>query len=444
MTRFVDLKSALPDMDVLEAPADTARFVAGVRGETGKALAVLRPRTTSQLLTAIQALKILDISYMPQGANTGLVGASIPDETGTQVVISFDRMKEVFDVDIENRSLRISAGFHLSEVNERLSEHGLHFPIDLGSDPQIGGMIATNTGGGRFLRYGDVRRHVLGLDIVTDVGELAQLGGPVRKANIGTDWKQLAIGSGADFGIITQAVLNLEPITRQQSAALVVPPNDAAIFPLLQALEQMAGPMLSAFEFMSQNAMNAAFDHVPSLRNPFAGGTVPQIALLIELTRPNQPVPWETDLDDVLQQMLMTMWENGDVAIEDALFGRPDDMWALRHALSEGVRTAGKLYAFDLGFRRPDVLAFRQAIQNELPDFAPGVTICDFGHVGDGGLHFNLVGSNETHSDQFEQVLRDWVVEQAVERFGASFSAEHGIGPKNIRYFEKYSPKRPF
>jgi FAD/FMN-containing dehydrogenase len=119
-------------------------------------------------------------------------------------------------------------------------------------------------------------------------------------------------------------------------------------------------------------------------------------------------------------------------------------MWALRHALSEGVRTAGKLYAFDLGFRRPDVLAFRQAIQNELPDFAPGVTICDFGHVGDGGLHFNLVGSNETHSDQFEQVLRDWVVEQAVERFGASFSAEHGIGPKNIRYFEKYSPKRPF
>ncbi|KEJ87877.1 FAD-binding oxidoreductase [Sulfitobacter donghicola] len=438
------LKSALPEVDMLTEVADMARFVSGVRGETGKAAAVLRPESSKEMVQAVCALNALGIRYHTQGGNTGLVGASIPDATGEQVVISTERLKDVFEVDLENRSLRVSAGFHLSEVNERLEPHGLFFPIDLGSDPQIGGMIATNTGGGRFLRYGDMRQQVLGLALITSAGEAVKLRGPVRKANTGTDWMQLAIGSASDFGIITEAVLNIEPIPRQQATALIVPKDEAAILPLLQALERLAGPMLSAFEFMSHAAMEAAFAHIPTLRNPFANGVLPQIALLVELSRPNEPAAWETDLDEVLQQILMAIWEGEDVAIEDALFGRADTMWAMRHGLSEGVRCTGKLYAFDLGFRRQDVLAFRAAMQVDLTQQFPDVQICDFGHVGDGGLHFNLVVDPARHSATFEEELRDWVVENAVDRFGASFSAEHGIGPKNQKYFDKYGQTQPF
>jgi len=441
---LAELQTVLPEIEFLDDDCDIARFVAGVRGEVGKALTVIRPRSEHELLSIVQALNALEIPYIPQGANTGLVGASVPDASGTQAIVTLEKMKDVFEVDPENRSLRVSAGYRLSEVNQRLEALGLFFPIDLGSDPQIGGMVATNTGGGRYLRYGDVRRQVLGLSLLTKSTAIVTLGGAVRKANIGTDWKQLGIGSGPDFGIITEVVLNLEPIARQQSTALVVPANEAAILPLLQALERMAGPTLSAFEFMSRRSIEAAFEHIPSLRNPFAGGEIPGMVLLIELTRSNDPVPWENSLDDVLEQMLTKIWHSDDVELHDALFGRASDVWALRHALSEGVRSAGKLYSFDLGFRRPDVLAFRHAMETELPRHFPDIAIFDFGHIGDGGLHFNLVGKHEMHSVEFEQTLRDWVVEQAVERFGASFSAEHGIGPKNLRYFEKYSGGYPF
>ena len=446
MDKIKKLADALPDLDILVDEHDVVRFNAGVRGETGKAMAVLRPCTSQQLCHAVSYLTDNAIAFMPQGGNTGLVGASIPDESGEQVVISLERLKETFILDIDNRSLQVSAGYRLSEVNEKLADHGLFLPIDLGADPQIGGMIATNTGGGRFLRYGDMRKQVLGLSIVTPSRQAkpVMLGSAVRKSNLGTDWKQLAIGSGSHYGIITEAIVNVEAIPRQQAAALVIPSDSEAVFHLLQKLERMAGPLLSAFEFMSQEAMKAAFAHSPSLRNPFSNNQVPNMALLVELTKPSDQASWESPIDEILQQMLMSIWDSGSASFDDALFGSVEDMWALRHALSEGVRTAGHLYAFDLGFRRQDVLTFHSFMKEELPATFPDIRICDFGHVGDGGLHFNLVAPRDKHSPAFERALRDWVVKQAVERFDASFSAEHGIGPKNIRYFALYGPKNPF
>ncbi len=444
MMHLEALKSLVPHVNIIDEARLMAGYVSGVRGEQGAALAVVRPKTTQEARDVVKALKALGIPFHPQGGNTGLVGASVPDDTGTQVVISTDLMREVFEIDIENRSLRVSAGFTLSDVNTRLAEHHLQFPIDLGANPHIGGMVATNTGGGRFLRYGDVRRNVLGVTMATKAGEVARLGSNVRKTNMGTDWKHLAIGSAGAFGIITEAILNLEPVPRQKAVALVMTESSDAVFPLLTTLEHMAGPMLTAFEFMSREALEVTFEHSPSLRNPFSMDGFPEFALLIELTRPNPPKEWESPIDDVLQKILMEIWESGDVPISDALFGPPEDSWALRHAVSEGVRKAGKLYAFDLGFRRPDVLRFRTAIRKDLAEEFPTIKICDFGHVGDGGLHFNLVGPVNGHSDAFEAQLRDLVVQKAVEEFGASFSAEHGIGPKNQKYADAYSPKTTF
>ncbi len=120
------------------------------------------------------------------------------------------------------------------------------------------------------------------------------------------------------------------------------------------------------------------------------------------------------------------------------LFGRPEEFWALRHALSEGVRAAGPLIAFDLGFTRDQVIAFREAMSTELPKAFPQIEICDFGHLGDGGLHFNLVKTDGQNCAEFEAELRDWVVDRAVVDFGGSYSAEHGLGPKNLKYFRRF------
>lgn len=111
-------------------------------------------------------------------------------------------------------------------------------------------------------------------------------------------------------------------------------------------------------------------------------------------------------------------------------------IWALRHSLSEGVKSARPLIAFDLGFTRDKVIAFRAEIVRNLAQAFPMMEICDFGHLGDGGLQFNLVKTDGPADAAFERRLHDHVVEHAVTGFGGSFSAGHGIGPKNIRYFD--------
>ena len=122
---------------------------------------------------------------MPQGANTGLVGASTPDLSGTQWVLSLDRLRGDIAIDRINRTARVTAGMRLSELNAAASMHGLMFPIDLGADPMIGGMVATNTGGARFIRYGDVRRNVLGLEVVLPDGTELDMSRPCLEAKSG-------------------------------------------------------------------------------------------------------------------------------------------------------------------------------------------------------------------------------------------------------------------
>ncbi|WP_425101781.1 FAD-linked oxidase C-terminal domain-containing protein [Tropicibacter sp. S64] len=161
---------------------------------------------------------------------------------------------------------------------------------------------------------------------------------------------------------------------------------------------------------------------------------------MIELSRPTR-APWDTPLQDVLEAVLAKASDREDSPVGDAFFGRPQEIWALRHALSEGVKSAGPLIAFDLGFTRDKVIAFRAAMTGLLGQSFPTVEICDFGHLGDGGLHFNLVKRDGPLDAEFERSLRDCVMDQAVRAFGGSISAERGIGPKNDRYFRIFGQR---
>lgn len=387
-----------------------------------------------------------DIALVPQSGNTGLVSGSTPDDSGHQGVLSLDRLTAPFDVDRVNRTVKAGAGLRLSDLNGRLEESGLFFPIDLGADPRLGGMIATNTGGSRFLRYGDVRRNVLGLTVVlADVaGTVLDLSSSLRKNNTGVDWKQLFIGTCGAFGIVTECILNLEPAPKQSATALLVPASNEQVPTLLVAMEDALGSYLSAFEGMSGNAVSAAFHHVPSLRNPFQGGIVPDFVILAEISRSSPPREGEQPLDAVLEDVLAAIWEREDAPLADAFVGPPHEIWALRHALSEGVKHSGRLIAFDLSFRRGDIMVFLAHMKAEMPKHFADVTICDFGHIGDGGVHFNLVVAKDDArlaDPAFEPSLRDWVFTVAVEKIGGSFSAEHAIGRKNQAFYDRYTPE---
>ena len=440
------LKSLLGEKGLFTEATDMEAYETGARYDRGSAAFVARPATTQEVSAVVSCCVKNGIVLVPQSGNTGLVSGSTPDASGQQGVLSLDRLIAPFEFDRVNRTVKAGAGLRLSDLNNKLEASGLFFPIDLGADPRLGGMIATNTGGSRFLRYGDVRRNTLGLTVVLadEAGTVLDLSSDLRKNNTGVDWKQLFIGTSGAFGIVTECVLNLEPAPKQSATALLVPTSDEQVATLLVAMEDALGSYLSAFEGMSGNAVRAALDHVPSLRNPFQGGIVPDFVILAEVSRSSLPREGEQPLDAVLEEVLAAIWEREDAPLADAFVGPPHEIWALRHALSEGVKHSGRLIAFDLSFRRGDIMPFLDHMKTEMPNHFEDVTICDFGHIGDGGVHFNLVVAKDDPrlaDPDFEMDLRDWVFTVAVEQFGGSFSAEHAIGRKNQSFYDKYTPE---
>lgn len=422
-------------------PADRAAYETPARYAGGVAAAVMRPATTAEVSAVVGYCVRHGLAFTPQGANTGLAEGSTPDAGGAQLVLSLDRLTAPLAIDPADRTATAGAGVRLSALNAALAPHGLFLPIDLGADPSLGGMAATNTGGARFLRYGDMRRHVLGLEVVLAdaAGTVLRLSRGLRKDNAALALRQLFVGGCGALGVITHVTVEVHHRPRQTAAALLVPRDAEAVLPLLQAFEAEAGSTLTAFEGMSRAAMSRAIDHVPSLANPFAGG-VPDYAVLVELTRSWAPRPGEVSLDEVLQQIAGDLLDRDDAPLADALFGPVEKMWALRHALSEGLRASGPVVGFDLSFRRGDLARFRREallmLERDFPDYA----LCDFGHVADGGVHFNLVRTGPADPAR-ATALREAVLVLAVEGFDASFSGEHGLGRAFQDAYDRFTPR---
>jgi FAD/FMN-containing dehydrogenase len=427
---------------LLLSPAEFVPYETAARYGGGKAAAVVRPADTGQVRAILRYCVQNALACVPQSGNTGLVLGSTPDGSGQQIVLSLDRLRAAPLIDAVDRTVTVAAGTRLSELNAALEPHDLFLPIDIGADPMIGGMVATNTGGARFLRYGDMRRHVLGLEVVLpdEAGTLLKLSGGLRKDNAHLDLRQLFIGSCGAFGIITAATLEVHRRPQQSAAAMLIPRDEDAVLDVLMAFERELGECLTAFEGMSEPAMRRALAHVASLRNPFPEG-LPPYAILVELTSSARYKSGEATLDNRLENMVAQIAELPASPITDARFGAPEHFWALRHSISEGLRAHGPVVGFDLSFRRSDVMRFRRVaiacIAAEFPEYE----VCDYGHVADGGVHFNVVQRQRSEAQPLRvSALRDRVLELAIGEFGASFSGEHGIGRANQAAYDRFTP----
>jgi len=419
---------------------DASPYVKGARYGDGRALCVVRPASCDEVSRVVRLCATHGVQIIPQGANTGLVGASSPDCSGSQIVLSLSRLRRRCEVDPVNRMVDVDAGVLLHELNERLELHGLWFPVDLAADPSIGGMVSTNTGGTRLLKYGDVRHNLLAVEAVLfdPPGEVVRFGKPLRKNNTGFDLMQLFVGSSGAAGIITGATLEVARRPRQSATALLVPASDDAVAALLTAAESELGDFISAFEGISGAALGVALHHVPSLRNPFGNEPIPEFTLLMELTA-CASVAQGVDLEALLMGFLEARLG---AELSNAVLGRGNEFWQLRHALSEGARELGKVVGFDVSVRRNEVMAFRRAASELVATRYPGFQVVDFGHVGDGGLHFNVVWPHSLGAALDASTvlrLRDDIYQLVVDAFQGSYSAEHGIGPHNHAYYLRYT-----
>ena len=431
------LQAALGERGVLTSPEDRVRFEEGWRYGQGVARCIARPANTDQVSSVLRICAAHDVRVIAQGSNTGLVAASTPDGSGTMVVLSFERLNQAIDIDVHARTVTVDGGVLLSQLNDALAPHGYWFPVDLGADPQIGGMIATNTGGTRLLKYGDVRRNLLGVEIVLGDGRVVSLLNRLRKNNTGLDAKHLFCGTTGVWGIVTKAVLQVEPQPTQRATALVGCRDGQAVLQLLRAVEKDLGDVLSAFEVMSANAMDSVLRHQTNLRRPF--DELPKYGALVELstTLPAEAI----HLDDVLEERLGAHLEAAEESIVDVLIGNADDFWQIRHHISESLRNDGKMLAFDVSVPRSALPAFTDRVVALLSSEYPFVRLCDYGHWGDGGSHLNLVwqAADTDDSEELKNALQDKIYEIAVREFEGSYSAEHGVGPHNQRFYDLYA-----
>lgn len=413
----------------LLAGAEAAGFERDWRGRyQGKARVVVRPANTAEVVAVMQMCAAHRVAVVAQGGNTGLVGGSVPDDSGGQVVLSLTRLNRVREVDVANGTMTVEAGCILKAAQEAAEAHGLMLPLSLAAEGSctIGGNLATNAGGTQVLRYGNARELCLGLEVVLADGTLWPGLSGLRKDNTGYDLRNLFIGSEGTLGIITAATLKLVPQPVSRCTAMVALPSLEAAVTWLQRAQAQWGAGLTAFEIMGKFALDLTREHFPDL--PAALPPAPWTAL-IEYSSGEAFAAAQSRFESVLEQAL----EGGLIA--DATIAASQtqsrSMWHWRESIPLAQGLEGLNIKHDISVpisRIPEFVAHTDAL---LQAGWPGVRLVNFGHLGDGNLHYNVQAPPGQSATNFladhEAAVNRVVYDQVLAR-GGSISAEHGIG----------------
>ena len=405
----------------------------------GKALAVVRPANTEQVAAVVKACAAARVSVVPQGGNTGLVVGSIPDDSGTQIVLSLQRLNKVRAIDKANLTLTAEAGCVLAQVQQAAEQAHLLFPLSLGSEGSctLGGNLATNAGGTQVLRYGNARELCLGLEVVTAQGEILHGLTGLRKDNTGYDLRNLVIGSEGTLGIITAATMKLYPTPAATLTAWAAVPSVSAAVQLLGLAHQHLGAGLTGFEMMGQFALSLVDKHFAPLRVPLWQDS--PYCVLLE----NSDTESQDHARQRFEHLLEVAFEDGCVtnAVIAENIGQARNFWHIRESITLAQAQEGLNIKHDISLPVSAIAEFVQTTDALLTQHIAGVRIVNFGHLGDGNLHYNVQSplgvDAATFLKDFEPRVNEWVY-QSVRAFNGSISAEHGIGSLKLDSLPKY------
>jgi FAD/FMN-containing dehydrogenase len=395
----------------------------------GRALAVVRPGSTNEVAAVVRACADARTSIVPQGGNTGLVVGSVPDDSGTQVVLSLTRMNAVRGLDTDNLTITVEAGCILKNLQDAAENAGFLFPLSLGAEGSctIGGNLGTNAGGTQVLRYGNARDLCLGLEVVTAQGEIWNGLTGLRKDNTGYDLRNLMIGSEGTLGIITAATLKLFPLPAATLTAWAAVPSLEAAVQLLGLAHQRLGPGLTGFEVMGQFALSLVDKHFPQLRVPLWQQS-PWCVLLENSDSENEAharSQFQALLESALDQACVT-----DAVVAENL-SQARALWHIRENITFAQVQEGLNIKHDISIPVSRIPVFVAETDALLQREIPGVRLVNFGHLGDGNLHYNVQAPQGTQGPAFlrEQEERvNTLVYDQVMRHRGSISAEHGVG----------------
>ncbi|MBI0167439.1 FAD-binding oxidoreductase [Bartonella sp. M0280] len=424
--RFIEIvgvNHALVDQDVISS------YLVEQRGlYHGRTPLVLRPSSPKEVSEIMKLASETGTPIVPQGGNTGLVGAQQPDESANEIIVSMERLNRIRSIDVEGNLALVEAGVVLHTLQEKVDEKGRFFPLSLGSEGscQIGGNLSSNAGGTDVLAYGNTRELCLGLEVVLPDGRILDDLRYVKKDNSGYDLKDLFIGAEGTLGIITAAVMKLFPKPQGKAVAYAGMKSPEKALELLLLAQKKAGSMLTGFELMAKVGMEMSLRYVKGARAPLEHES--EWYVLLDLSSSHSDGEANNTMEDILADAL----QQG--IIEDASIarsvGQQKEFWRLREDMSPAQKLEGGSIKHDISVPIASIPDFISEAAKIIETISPGARIVCFGHMGDGNLHYNV--SQPVGADK-QAYLSLWGemnhrVHTLVMSYNGSFSAEHGIG----------------
>ncbi len=371
-------------------------------------LALVRPASTEEVAAVLALCHQFRQPVVVQGGMTGLAGGANP--TGVEIALSLARLVGVEEIDGDAEAMLVRAGTALANAQEAARAAGFLFPVDLGArgSAQIGGLVATNAGGIRVIRYGTLRDNLLGVEAVLADGRILSHLNRTRKDNTGYDLRNLICGSEGTLAVVTRAVIKLYPLPPPGGTALCALPSFTAVLALLGLARRRV--TLSAFEVMWRDylALNQDLLGCKVFANP------PPFAVLIETEGPGLDVLLEEALDSgVLTDAILAQAE-----------AQARAFWALREGLAMDQALPG-LINLDVALAPGRMALFAESCAQEIRALHPLAHVSFYGHVGDGNLHVAVAVPGQANAP-VQAIER--IAYGLVQRLGGSISAEHGIG----------------
>lgn len=384
--------------------------------------AVVLPHDESEVRALLRFASSERIPVTARGAGTGLSGAATPRPDS--LVIAFDRMNSVLEIDEDNHAAVVQPGIRLNELDEITAQHGLVYPVYPGEySASLGGNIATNAGGMRAVKYGVTRHQVLGLNAVLANGEMIRTGGKYVKSSTGYDLTQLIIGSEGTLAVVTEAVLRLYPRVKHQQTLLVpFRTLDEVTTAVPRIIDTGLGPLI--LEYIDLLTMSAVESFTGLELGIPADIKQTALAYLVVVMENTHEERLEADTEDLSEKLFamgaMDVYglpASSAVALIEA---REKAFWMAKANGADDV--------IDVVVPRAQITEFMNSVSGLATEYEAWIAGC--GHAGDGNVHMGVFCADE---ERRSALLMDLFA--AAMRLGGAISGEHGIGVAKKKYF---------
>ena len=403
-----------------------------------KPLAVVRPADTLEVSEVVKLANEEKIAIVPMGGNTGLAGGT---HAQGALVISLERLNAIREIRKSSQIAVVEAGVVLDSLHTAVDDHDLIFPMTFGArgSAMLGGMLSTNAGGSSVLRYGNTRDLCLGLEVVLPSGDIMNLMSELHKDNSGYDLRHLMIGAEGTLGIITAAVLKLQPKPNAYATATVATRSLDEALLLLNSLQMATGGAVQAFEYMPDTYLEKYFKIFPTARQLFSRNYQHNIMVELGTTvkelcemSPDGKIQLVHRLESILEQE----FEVGRIleAVVAQNLAQRNEMWERREAAAEVTVSQKPLVNNDVALPLDKVSEFFQTVGYQLEALDPGIEPVCVAHLGDGNIHY-AVWPKSQNPALHDKIVE--TVEEIVLSLGGSFSAEHGIGITKLPSMER-------